>query len=467
MRVPSTTQPADYAAKRCFLAQQGRHVKGAARLARRKGWPYSSGLFAGCSGLLSDLFSFLWRSCRSWARSKWASAVLLAVLWTPVLAAEGEDAYAQALRAIAEGRYEEARVLLSQLAARQPEHAGAWLDLAILHCALGNRMEAEALFETIELRFAPGPALRELMARQLASGCQRLRAPAAVRVRLGRGYDDNANQGASNPNLPIGGGPGGITLVLAPEYAPRGDSFTSLQVDGALPLSDDDLQGFGQLSVRHHDEVHSFDISSLAVGMEQLWKLDDWQMRASLAGGVLGLNGKLYQQSVQVQGQVTPPLPLPNPWQFSLVAAQSYLKYVDQPAFDARQAEWRGVLSHEGARTRLSLAAGWLHDYGQQARPGGDRDGWSVNLWGSVLWGQTTGEFMWSRQRWDGSRDFAPGLIEQTRRQDVEQWRLAVIQPLGGRHSLVAELRQIDSNESISVFSYRSRQFSLSWQLDY
>ena len=416
---------------------------------------------------MSGLFSLLLHSYRSWSGLKWASALLLAMLWSTPAAAEGEDAYAQALHAIAEGRYEEARVLLSHLAATQPEHAGAWLDLAILHCALGNRTEAEALFEAIELRFAPGPALRELMDRQLAGGCQRARAPGVVRVRLGRGYDDNANQGASNPNLPIGGGPGGVTLVLAPEHAPRGDGFTSLQIDGALPLTDEDLVGFGQLAVRRHDEVRAFDISSLALGMEQLWERDDWQMRASLAGGMLELDGKLYQQSALIQGQVTPPLPLPQPWQFSLVAAQSYLKYVDQPVFDARQAELRGVLSYEEGRTRLSLAAGGLRDYGQQDRPGGDRDGWSVNIWGRVLWGQTAGEFMWSRQHWHGSRDFAPGLIDELRKQDVELWRLAVTQPLGGRHSLVAELRQIDSDENISIFSYRSRQLSLSWQLDF
>lgn len=375
--------------------------------------------------------------------------------------------YARALHAITEGRYEEARVLLSHLTATQPEHAGAWLDLAILHCALGNRAEAEALFATIELRFAPGPALRELMARQLASGCQRTRLPAAMRLRVSRGYDDNANQGASNPNLPVGGGPGGLTLVLAPEYAPRGDGFTSVQLDAALPLSDGDLVGFGQLAMRRHDEVHAFDTRTLALGLEQPWTLDDWKVRASAAGSLLELDGAPYQQSVLIQGQLTPPLPLPHPWQFSLAAAQSYLKYVDQSVFDARQSELRGVLSHEGARNRLNVAVGALRDYGRQDRPGGDRDGWSVNLWGRLLWGSTTAEFMWSRQYWEGSRRFAPGLIEQVRKQDVEQWRLALVQPVSGRHSVVAEVRQVDSRENVSIFSFRSRQFALSWQLDF
>lgn len=378
-----------------------------------------------------------------------------------------DDLYARALQAIAEGRHEEARILLSHLAAVQPEHAGAWLDLAILHCALGNRMEAEALFETIELRFAPGPALRELIARQLAGGCQRAREPVALRVRVSRGYDDNANQGASNPNLPIGGGPGGVTLVLAPEYAPRGDGFSSVQVDAALPLSGSGLAGFGQLAMRRHDEVQAFDIHALALGLEQPWTLGDWQVRASLAGSLLALDGSLYQQSALLQGQVTPPLPLPEPWTFSLVGAQSFLMYADQPVFDARQSELRGVLGHEGARSRLNLAVAALRDHGRQDRPGGDRDGWSVSVWGQRLWGTATAEFLWSRQRWEGSRRFAPGLIEQIRQQDVEQWRLALIQPVVGRHSVMAEVRQVDNRENIGIFSFRSRQVSLGWQLDF
>ncbi len=454
----------------CVIAQHevAGEVGRAGGLVRGQGSFYSARLFCRASGLLSGLLTFMLHGCGLLARAGRGAILLLAMLCMPTQAAEGDDVYARALSAIAEGRHGEARVLLSQVAATQPEHAGAWLDLAILHCAMGNRVEAEALFETIELRFAPGPALRELIARQRASGCQRKRLPAAVRVRLGRGHDSNANQGASNPNLAIGAGPGSVTLVLAPEYEPRGDDFTHLQVDGVLPLSADNLLGFGQLSVRRHDQVHTFDISALALGVEKRWEPNDWQMQASLAGGALELDGQLYQQSALIQGQVTPPLPLPQPWTFSLVAAQSYLAYADQPVFDARQAELRGVLRREGQRTMLGLAAGGLRDYGQGNRPGGDRHGWSVSAWGSLLlWGQATGEFMWSQQRWQGSRDYAPGLIELKRRQDVNQWRLALTQPLGGRHSLVAELRQLDNEENISIFGYRSRQFSLSWQMDY
>ena len=414
---------------------------------------------------LSDFRAFLLRAWRCWPALRWATALFLAGLCPPGVAAT-EDVYAAALAAIAEGRPEEARALLARLAATEPEHAGAWLDLAILQCALGHRVEAEALFEAIELRFAPGPALRELIAQQRAGGCRRQSQPGALRVRLGRGYDSNANQGASNPNLTVGDGPGGITLVLAPEHAPRGDGFTQLQMDAVQPLSEGGLLGFGQVSVRHHDVLHAFDVSSLAAGLEQPWRLGGWELRAALAAGWLGLNGRLYQQSVLAQAQATPPLPLPRPWRFSVVAGQSFFDYVDQPVFDARQHELRGVLTHAGERVSFHLAAGGLRDQGRTDRPGGNRSGWSFSLWGRVLWGSTAGEFLWSRQHWDSSRDFSPGFIDHKRRQDVRQWRLALTQPLGNGHALVAELRQVTNAENISIFGYRSRQFSLSWQLD-
>jgi hypothetical protein len=75
-------------------------------------------------------------------------------------AIDGEALYQQALHWMADGRNAEAREALLQLLALQPEHAGAWLDLAVLHCNMGQDQEAEALFATVTDRFAPPPALQ-------------------------------------------------------------------------------------------------------------------------------------------------------------------------------------------------------------------------------------------------------------------------------------------------------------------
>ena len=68
---------------------------------------------------------------------------LLGLGGRPVVADDG--LYEQAMQLIAEGRYGEANAVLRRLVSAEPEHAGAWLDIAILQCSIGNAEEAEAL----------------------------------------------------------------------------------------------------------------------------------------------------------------------------------------------------------------------------------------------------------------------------------------------------------------------------------
>ena len=58
-----------------------------------------------------------------------------------------KNLYQVAMELMAEGRYDEMRVVLEELVSTEPEHAGAWLDIAMLYCSMGNAEKAEALFE--------------------------------------------------------------------------------------------------------------------------------------------------------------------------------------------------------------------------------------------------------------------------------------------------------------------------------
>ncbi|WP_297359523.1 tetratricopeptide repeat protein [Thauera sp.] len=400
---------------------------------------------------------------------------LVAVCCLPALAAgqpahtDDDATYLGAMQAIADGRHEDARALLMQLAAQAPEHAGAWLDLAILQCSLGHATEAEALFAVIELRFAPSAAIREVIAQQRASGCRRQAQPGSYQVRLGRGYDDNVNQGARDLNLLVGDGAGGgLVLVLDPEYAPRGDAFVNLLAEGRRPVSTNGTVAYGHALLRRYDTLHHFDLSSVAGGLEHPWRLGGWDARLSASAGLLGLGGTLYQRNALWQAQLTPPLTLPPGWRFAAVAGQAFYDYRGQSVFNARQTELRGVLSyrHEGAA--LQFATGPMSDQGRAPRPGGNRDGWSYSVWGRVpLWRQAQGELHWSRFDWRGSRDYAPGLIDTRRKQQTAQLRLTVTYPIDASQALVAEYRQVDNDENISIFSYQARQFALSWQWQY
>ena len=146
------------------------------------------------------------------------------------LAATGsvENLYQDALRAVSERRVKDAKAILSQLIEIEPQHAGAWLDLAIIQCELGNANEAETLFDTIVKKFSPAPAILEVIAKHREQGCQLNRNEqinSHLSVLLDRGFDSNVNQGASNPNFSLGSGATQITLPLLPEYLPKKDQF--------------------------------------------------------------------------------------------------------------------------------------------------------------------------------------------------------------------------------------------------
>ena len=154
-----------------------------------------------------------------WGRGSVAS-LLLSIGTGAFAATEAANAppnlYGEAMLAIANGRIADAEKILAVLAAAEPSHAGAWLDLAMLYCAVGNSASAAHLFTEIERRFAPPPAILEVMERQREGGCEGGRPKSDFTLRLGRGFEINVNQGASSPNFSFNDGIRQIALVLLP-----------------------------------------------------------------------------------------------------------------------------------------------------------------------------------------------------------------------------------------------------------
>ena len=117
----------------------------------------------------------------------------------------------------------------------------------------GQCQRGQLLFDAIEARFDPPPGIREIIALQRAKGCHGPSARWEGRLKLGRGSDSNANQGASNPNFSIGQGSGVLNLVLSPEFTPHRDRFNQITLDGAVSGLGNGWQGYAQLQNRRYD----------------------------------------------------------------------------------------------------------------------------------------------------------------------------------------------------------------------
>jgi hypothetical protein len=382
----------------------------------------------------------------------------------PVAKAE-TNLYQEAMVLIGEGRYDEARLALERLVSTEPEHAGAWLDIAMLHCSMGNAREAEALFDSIEARFSPPPGIREVIAQRRALGCKGEKQNVFARLRLGRGFDSNVNQGARSPNFSIGAGNSLINLVLTPEFTPRSDHFTLFSGDFAKALSSSGTLGFVQVQARKYDTLSKYDLNWLLVGIEQPWKVGGWGLRGTGAFGLVTLDGSSYQRQSQLQLYAAPPLSLPTGWEGGIAGGWTNVTYPSLSSFDSQLWESRGMLTYRSDRTFVQASAGYAFDRGSDQRPGNDRSGSIASVTGRLrLAGNILGELSWSLQNWRGKQAYSPGLIDQRREQSTRLWRAAMIFPITAGHALHAEFRDVRNHENISIFEYDGRVFQLSWQ---
>jgi hypothetical protein len=376
-----------------------------------------------------------------------------------------QDLYLDALQSIADGRQTDASEALIRMIENEPQHAGAWLDLAIIQCELGRAAEAERLFKTIESRFSPPPIILEVIAKQRAQGCKGWQPQSQVSVMAGRGIDSNVNQGASNPTFIIGSSEVRVELQLLPEYLPQKDNYTVMSAEYIRDLTPNGTLGFVHARAVHNDSLTKYNTSSLVTGIEHPWRIGAWSVRGTGVVAFHGLGGKLYQTQSQAQLRVTPPLKLPKNLQLSFIGGVSHVQYPTLDEFDANTLELRSVLTYRTETAQTQASIGYLTDRASGIRPGGDRAGWLVNLQGRTrVTDDIFGELSWTRQTWLNESSYSPGLIDQIRHQKTQILRGALIFPIAERQAIHVELRHVKNDENISVFQYNSRQLQVSWQ---
>lgn len=382
-------------------------------------------------------------------------------------AAADDRAYQDALRLLSEGRIDEARESLRSVINQQPEHAGAWLDLAILQCGMGLAEDAEILFSKILDRFDPPPAIQELIRQVRARGCA---APTPRQeksrflFKLGGGHDSNVNQGASNP-FSLGG------LPLSPEFRPRGDSFvqSSLEMTHKFPAYG--TQFYAQLQLRRHDHLSRYNLTTALAVVEQPLRLGSWNSRLGLSLSAAELGGHLYQKQSGVYAQISPPWPvLPDGWRYSFISDWSKVGYPTLKSFDAHIVRNQFSLNFQGDDTQFLGNVGVTRDFGNTNRPGGDKHGWIASLLvRQRLGARLFGEVSAAHQNWRGDKVYFAGLIDtdMKREQKTSLWRVAVVYALTPKQNLMLEYKYLNNRENISLFSYRSRQVMLNWQYDF
>lgn len=396
-------------------------------------------------------------------------AINVAAQTLPTTANHAEQLYLKVSAAIAEGEIAYAQQLLEQLMQSQPEHAGAWLDAAMLWCQLGQSKKAFALWDEIELRFNPPLGIAEFIAAQRRQGCAFEEKKARWNIQAGRGYSNNINQGPSSLDLhiPTAGGPTRVQLL--PEAAPRSDAFTQLElsVDNiALPS---EWTGSVQTQLRRHDDSRDMDMQTLVAETYRAWQWKGWRGLHRYSLGAAFLDGSLYQRSLQFHLQARPPFPTPPAWRSYVSLTGSKVQYPSLQNFNADRWELASVTEHDSSVGLWQASITALYDAGAQLRPGGDKQGLATKIqWHRSLpsWQDKPIFFRagleW--QRWDGQRIYAPGFIETRRSQRTLSSSLSLTMVCNSYTSWTIEARKISNKENISLFAYSAAQVQLSWR---
>lgn len=379
---------------------------------------------------------------------------------------ETDRLYEKALQSIAEGRKGDASETLAQVIEKEPQHAGAYLEVALIQCSLGHSDEAERLFAIIETRFDPPQGILDLINEARQTGCDKWQGVSSSSFTIARGIDRNVNQGASNPNyvIDIGGG-GQVELPLLSEFLPKHDQYTVIRGDHTREVSANGSIGFIQFQGRRNDSLSEYDSAGLFTGIDSPYRFGAWTARASGMLGMVTLGGRLYQRLAQVQASASPPLTLPTSMQFNVIGSATRTQYLTLTNFDSNLFDLRGQLSYRGGRTYAAATAGYQTDKAQASRPGGDRSGYTMNLLvRRNLSDLLTGELNYSRHGWKSTEIFAPDLIELMRNQTTHSLRGVLQYSIAKNQTLHVEARLVRNRENISIFQYNNRQLQFGWQ---
>ena len=387
----------------------------------------------------------------------------MALAQTPVPPPVQQDLYQEALQSIAEGRKNDASEALTRQVAKEPQNAGAWLELALLQCGLGHADEAERLFAAIEQRFNPPQGILDVINEARDQGCQRWQAIHSSTLVVGRGIDQNVNQGALDPHYVVQST--GKEVELSADFKPKHDQYTVLSGEYLREVTPNGSMGFIQFQGRHNDSLTQYNSASLFTGIETPYRFGRWTLRTTGMLGLVSLGGRFYQRQAQLQARIGPPLPLPNSTQFTLMGGITHTQYLTLTNFDANTYELRGQFTYRRDGLFASAAAGYLVDHAREARPGGSRQGWFSNLLArKTLERGWIGEAAYTRQTWTSNASYLPGFVDQVRDQVTHVLRGTLTYPLNKNQSLQLEARMVRNRENISIFEYDNRQLQLSWQ---
>lgn len=374
--------------------------------------------------------------------------------------------YEEALVLVDTGENQRAIDMMRKVVELEPDHAGAWLDLAMLNCRVGNAAATEELLTLVENRFKPNPQIRLVISSIQRTDCAgyaklnenlRIGQNGLLRAELGVGTDDNVNQGLNNSSFLFNQGGNLIELQVAPSFRPRSDEF----VQADFSYQKQGLNAFLQL--RENFTEHEFDVMSGFVGYQTRPMVPNMNLQLGSLAGVLTLGGSLYQTTYQLNAQVSPTAFQSDHYGLRLMTAASQVSYPSLTGADAQLLEFAVENIWDRSSHVVATRVDYTFDQASSNRAGGDRRTQGLSL----EFIKPLDELLQlrlgaSHRRTQGEEAFAPGFFDDRRAQTRTTYSLGLSRALSNTSQLRLQVRKALNRENIDLFEYDNTVIRLS-----
>lgn len=372
--------------------------------------------------------------------------------------------------ALAAGRPDRATLAFTRVLARQPNHAGALIDMGRAFAALGNLEQARAQFGAV-LALGPPPDIRAQVERELRTLAPRgaaRRVLATGFVRLTAGSDDNVNQSASQSQIfiPLFG----QSFALDARNVRMRDSFSSVSVGFELTSMPD--QGWGWTAAadaaeRRNGDRTEFNTGGIGGRAGILWRGDRDLVRVQAVASRNYLDGRASRELAGLSGEWLVGERSTRQWLLSALHGRLRHPAPGTGVFDADLSVsglTRIWLAEGGRSVALGAFAGF--ENAVAAHPSGDKRFAGLRAAAMLpVSGEWRVEAAVSAQRSNYNRTDAAFLaIRSDRRVDTDlalRWQGADGWSVRGA---VAWNRQ---GSNIPIYAYTRQEYSISLQKDF
>lgn len=380
------------------------------------------------------------------------------------------DLYQEALQLIEKGDTSGAIDRYNRLLKELPNHAGAWIDLALLYCELGEVTHAHQIFDQVEQQFQPPPAILELIRHYRRQGCVSARAPSGRwSLSVSAGHTDNVNHGLSNPVIDLTLPLGLTSIRVGGAFLPRSSAIATVgasYVQGikALPGA---LWFIGGTE-KKFPSVQEFNQRSLLTGITQQRTVNGWLQEYELVATHLSMNERSHQAGILAQGALWLPATSERAPRFGVEVAASRWRYPHDPLYDSTVFEGRiNARWVPNSRMMLRGAIGPVADLASRQRPGLDRRGYLFHLHGQwAISDQLRIDAGFRQRRLQDEAAYSP--LFGTRKHHSTQRQFLV--GLQSRKDMASpstwrlEWERSESRDNIPLFPYTSQTLAISWQ---